>query len=401
MERSADAIMLWASTFSSVPLEREYQAELRAEKIRLTRILAVLGITLNLSFVVLDLWAIPSALMEVWTLRALMVIALTSAYLTTWLRDFQALYDPIILCLFAIMGTGILAMIYLAQPEDVAADHYFGGLLLVIIGLHTLTYAAPRSSLAVSLMLLFAYALIAVFAQGYDSGSQGITLVANLFVGVSVTAIGIVAQNLRERYSRENYLLRHSLQHDVKIKDEEKRRASYLAEHDPLTGLANRLRFERDASAMIDSAGRAGTWVAVMFIDLDGFKPVNDTHGHAVGDRILRVIAERLLALLRSEDLCARIGGDEFVVAMATAAGDCRAISSAARRVADAISLPVDLRGSQLQLSASIGVALFPADGTNLQRILSAADERMYHVKKRGRNAIAMTAACQQDELAG
>jgi diguanylate cyclase (GGDEF)-like protein len=393
--------MLWASTFSSDSLEREYQAELCAEKIRLTRILAVLAVILNLSFVVLDLWAIPSALTEVWTLRAVIVIALTCAFLSTWLRDFQALYEPIILCVVAIMGGGILAMIYLAQPSDVAANQYFGGLLLVIIGLHTLTYAAPRSTLAMSLTLLLAYTLVAVFAHGYHSGSEGIALVANLFIGVSVTVIGFVAQNLRERYSRENYLLRHSLQHDVKIKDEEKRRASYLAEHDPLTGLANRLRFERQANGMMEFAAREGTWLAVMFIDLDGFKPVNDTHGHAVGDRILKVIAERLRARLRSEDLCARIGGDEFVVAMAVAVGDRRAISSTARRMADAIRLPVDLRGIQLQLSASIGVALFPHDGASLQRILSAADERMYHVKNNGRDAIAMTAACQEDQLAG
>ncbi|MDZ7670506.1 MAG: diguanylate cyclase [Gammaproteobacteria bacterium] len=393
--------MFWASTFTSKTLEREYQADLATEKIRLTRIVALLGIALTLSFVALDLWAIPSALTQVWTVRAVITAMFVLALLSTWHHAFQILYTSILLVTFAVAGVGINVMIYLAQHDEVAVDQYFGGLVIAITGLHALTYLKPCHSLLMSCALLLIYAAIAMLAHGYHSGPDGVILVANLFVGVSVTVIGIVAQSLRERYTRENYLLRHSLQRDVQIKDEERRRASYLADHDPLTGVANRLRFEREAGAMIQQAADSSQRVAIMFIDLDGFKPVNDSHGHAVGDRALKVIAGRLHDQLRADDICARVGGDEFVVAMAVPGGDDHAIKATAGRLGEAISTPIELRGSSLELSASIGVAVFPYDGTSLQRVLSAADERMYHVKRHGKSNIALTPACEDRQLAG
>lgn len=393
--------MFRTAHFASQHLEREYQADLATEKIRLTRILALLGIALNLCFVVLDLWAIPSALSQVWALRALICSVFTLTFFSTWHHAFQKAYPAIMLLTFGVAGLGINTMIYLAEPHEAAIDHYFGGLVIVITGLHTLTYLQPRYSLSMSLGLLAVYATTAVLAQNYEDGSNQVVLLANLFVGSSVTAIGIVAQSLRERYTRENYLLRHSLQRDVQIKDEERRHATYLADHDSLTGLANRLCFEREAGALIEQAAATGQRVAFMFIDLDGFKPVNDTHGHAVGDRALKVIAQRLRDRLRGGDLCARVGGDEFVVAMTATSGDDQAIAATAQRLADGIHLPLELRGCSLELSASIGVAAFPDDGASLRHVLSAADERMYHVKRHGRGNIAMTPACTPQERAG
>ncbi len=398
---AAAVYMFRTATFASQHLEREYQADLATEKIRLTRILALLGIALNLSFVALDLWAIPSALTQVWALRALICAVFILTFFSTWHHSFQKTYPAIMLMTFGVAGLGINAMIYLAEPHEAAIDHYFGGLVIVITGAHALTYLQPRYSLSMSLGLLAAYTAIAVLAHGYEGGSNRVVLLANLFIGLSVTAIGIVAQSLRERYTRENYLLRHSLQRDVQIKDEERRHATYLADYDSLTGLANRLCFEREAGALIEQAAARGGRVAFMFIDLDGFKPVNDTHGHAVGDRALKVIARRLRDRLRGDDLCARVGGDEFVVAMTAPAGDDHAIAATARRLADSIRRPIELRGCSLALSASIGVAVFPEDGTSLQRVLTAADERMYHVKRHGRSSIAMTPACTRQERAG
>lgn len=389
--------MLWSTTFSTGSLEEEYQAELVPEKIRLMRMTAVLGIALNLSFVVLDVWAIPSALAEVWTLRASMIVALLVIGASTWRPLFPRRYTAVVLATFTILGAGVTGILSLAGPGEVAIEQYHGGVLLLIMGVHTLTYVAPALALAMSLVLLFTYAAICALAHGYVAGAELVILIANLFTGVSTAVIGVVAQSLRDRYSRENYLLRHSLQRDVEIKDEERQRASFLAEHDSLTGLANRMRFEREAGAMIDQAARDGSRVVVMFIDLDDFKPVNDSHGHDAGDRVLRTVAERLQARLRNHDICARLGGDEFVVAMVAARDDARAIRTSAARLTRAIQDDIDVRGARLRLTASIGIAVYPEDGADLATVVRAADERMYDIKHHGKAGIAMTPACEAD----
>jgi len=218
---------------------------------------------------------------------------------------------------------------------------------------------------------------------------------------VSITIIGITAQVLRDTYSRENYLLRHSLQRDVEIKEEEKRRASFLAEHDPLTGLANRLRFEKDASGMIDRARQTRGMVQILYLDLDGFKPVNDAHGHAVGDRVLKVVAERLRRNVRPRGVAARVGGDEFVVALPVGRDDRHAGAAAAEKIAAVIAEGIELRGAVLHLTVSIGVAGYPADGDDLEAVLRAADAQMYVVKNGGKSGVALTPGCQPARLTG
>jgi diguanylate cyclase (GGDEF)-like protein len=382
--------MLWAPTFTSPNLEREYQAQLVTEKIRLTRLVAVLGGALDLCFVVLDLWAIPSALAQVWTLRAIILTILLLAFVSTWHPQFARLYLGVIVTSFLVMAAGMCGMVLLARPDEAAINEYFGGLLLVVIGLHTMTYLHLWLSLGMSLLMLASYAAIVALVHGHTSGDAGVVLVSNLFIGASAVVICMVAQASRDRYARENYLLRYSLQRDVELKEEESRRASYLAEHDPLTGLANRLRFEREGEAMIDAAASSGDHVAVMFIDLDEFKPVNDRYGHAVGDRVLRLIAERLRNRLRGDDLCARFGGDEFLVAMQVRAQDAQGVRATAERLARAIELDIDLRGTVIRVSASIGVAGFPMDGRDLETLMRRADARMYQVKHHGRNGMVL-----------
>lgn len=389
------------STFSADSLEREYQAELGPEKARLTRIVAALGIALILIYMVLDLWAIPSSLLTVWSLRAAMVVALALTFLSTRLPSFESRYPWIIAAAFAVMGAGVNGMIWIAQPGDVAIDVYQGGLVLVIMGVYTLTYVHVVLTTAIAVAITAGYAAITLLVHDYHQDAKLIVLAGNLFMFGSIIVIGITAQALRDAYSRENYLLRHSLKRDVEIKEEEKRRASWLAEHDPLTGAANRLRFEKDAAAMIDRARGADLMVQILFLDLDGFKPVNDVHGHAVGDRVLKVVAERLRQCVKPGDAVARVGGDEFVVALLTPLDDPAAGAAAAERIAGAVTRGIELRGTTLRLSASIGVAAFPADGDDLEAVMRAADAQMYVVKKRGKSGIALTPGCKPTRVAG
>src|SRR5690606_30766794 len=243
---------------------------------------------------------------------------------------------------------------WVADPGDAAVDTYQAGLVLIIMAIYTLTYAPLWLSTMLAVALTAGYVAVVVLVHGYDAPPKNALLIGNLFLFVSITVIGITAQILRDNYSRENYLLRHSLQRDVEIKEEEKRRAAYLAEHDPLTGVGNRLRFDRDANALLDRARMQGAPVHVLFLALDGLKPVNDRHGHAAGDRVLKVLAERIRQCLRKRDVLARMGGDEFVIAMLHNAEEPDAGFTAARRIAAAIGEPVELRGTRLRISASI-----------------------------------------------
>ena len=157
-----------------------------------------------------------------------------------------------------------------------------------------------------------------------------------------------------------------------------------LARIDPLTGLANRLMLRERLSASLDRLNRYGEPFAVLLLDLDRFKPINDTLGHAVGDALLEKVADRLRSAVRSADTVARIGGDEFVVIQA-AAGRPEEVSILARRLVDLIGRTYIIDGQLLTIGASVGAALAPQDGTEAERLLKHADLALYRAKLDGR----------------
>ena len=158
----------------------------------------------------------------------------------------------------------------------------------------------------------------------------------------------------------------------------------HAALHDPLTGLPNRVNFDAALSEAAARVRAQGGRLAVLFVDLDGFKPVNDVLGHHVGDEVLKCVARRLRAGLRDGDAVARIGGDEFVM-MSGGAIDQEGAGRLAQRLVDAASQPMQIGTHEIQVSASVGVALFPDDGDE-NRVLVCADTAMYAAKHAGRN---------------
>lgn len=162
-------------------------------------------------------------------------------------------------------------------------------------------------------------------------------------------------------------------------------RLKFLAHHDTLTQLPNRGQFETRLPEAIARAQRDTTMGCVMFVDLDHFKSVNDSRGHADGDRLLRAAAARIRTCVRTIDVVARLGGDEFAVLLEglTCTDDAREI--AAKLVA-ALARPFDLGGPEIHISGSIGVGFFPQDGADAQTVLESADQAMYDIKARGRN---------------
>jgi diguanylate cyclase (GGDEF)-like protein len=157
-------------------------------------------------------------------------------------------------------------------------------------------------------------------------------------------------------------------------------------EIDPLTGVPNRLGLASRLDHAIAVARREGGSAAVLFIDLDGFKAVNDGHGHAAGDAVLREIAARLRARLRDTDTVARLGGDEFVV-VAERMGDARQASTLARKLLGVIAEPIAVGGETVGVTASIGISLGPEDGRQGDALIAAADAAMYAAKRGGKDA--------------
>lgn len=159
-------------------------------------------------------------------------------------------------------------------------------------------------------------------------------------------------------------------------------RLQYLALHDPLTGLPNRALFFDHLQTALARARRNGSRIAVLYLDLDRFKQVNDHHGHAAGDQMLREVACRLSGCIRESDVVGRLGGDEFVILLdGIKAADCADIVGG--KVVAALTAPCEFAGQSLPIMPSIGAAVYPEDGDSADELIQHADRAMYRSKRR------------------
>lgn len=172
---------------------------------------------------------------------------------------------------------------------------------------------------------------------------------------------------------------------DISERKENEDRIRRLAHHDHLTGLPNRNLLNDRMNHALARVKRSGGRMAVLYVDLDKFKPINDTLGHEAGDHVLREVSLRLASCVRSSDTVARVGGDEFVVVVEEIQRPAEA-ALVARKIVDSLARPFDYQGHACQIGASIGVAVFPDDGNSMEDVCKAADVAMYRVKHAGRN---------------
>lgn len=165
------------------------------------------------------------------------------------------------------------------------------------------------------------------------------------------------------------------------------RKLNRIAHYDMLTDLPNRVLLVDRMQAAIAAATRSGRFLAVGYLDLDGFKEVNDRFGHGAGDQLLREIARRLHQVVRSVDTVARLGGDEFALLIGDlkSPADCRELLD---RILEAVERPAEIEGGAASVSASIGVAVFPRDSTDPDELLALADQAMYRAKRAGKARI-------------
>jgi diguanylate cyclase (GGDEF)-like protein/PAS domain S-box-containing protein len=196
-----------------------------------------------------------------------------------------------------------------------------------------------------------------------------------------------VAQSISPLFNDKGELTHFlAVQQDISEKKRLEEEIHYLAYHDPLTHLPNRMLFRDRVQQAIAQAQRTQSKLALMFIDLDGFKAVNDMHGHNNGDTLLQQVAERMRICVRAGDTVARLGGDEFTVLLREVKGE-GSVERVAQKLLDVAKQPYDLESEHpASVSFSIGISVYPQDGDNFDALLSRADHAMYEAKQGGKN---------------
>ena len=193
-------------------------------------------------------------------------------------------------------------------------------------------------------------------------------------------------EEIRERKKLERKLAANQIeladtQADLSDSQVQEKRARHLAFHDAVTGLPNRLLFNDRLKNAIAQARRHAWGLAVMFIDLDKFKEINDSYGHDVGDKVLQIVSERLQASVRGADTVGRQGGDEFLYLMLEVTDEAD-IANAAGKIIENIARPCELEGIELTVKPSIGIAIYPQDGKSANVLRKNADNAMYKAKQ-------------------
>jgi|GEM_PF-4800445 len=177
------------------------------------------------------------------------------------------------------------------------------------------------------------------------------------------------------------------IQLDITERKETEKKLSFLATHDDLTGLPNRVLFQDRLNLALEHTKRHDNLLAIMFLDLDFFKNVNDSQGHPVGDELLRKVAEKLISLLRKSDTVARVGGDEFLILLPEISQEQDALQ-VANKILHSLRVPFSLDHGELRITASIGVAIYPSHGEDGETLIKNADIAMYRAKNINRNTV-------------
>jgi len=280
-----------------------------------------------------------------------------------------------------IMAVNVLLFIYAGS---------FAGACFIFGGTHSPTYpllllAPAMAGLVGSVSLSVAWGLLmlafwAGVLQAERSGFQFTQIIlpqnysmamAMAYLGLAIAVVSIIII-----YAEMNKALRQSLQ-DINSE------LAHLSSHDQLTRLPNRRFYDDRINLALRRATRNHGMTGLLFIDLNGFKTINDTHGHGAGDKLLIAVAQRIQSSLRETDLVARLGGDEFVVVLEDV-NSPEEITRLAHKLSHAIEQPLYVRQLILKFSASIGVAIFPIDGRQKHELEEKADRAMYLAKKRG-----------------
>lgn len=327
----------------------------------------------------MDLYGLPKETLEVLLpIRILNHLILGFLFFLTFKELFHRHYNKILFTGYLCSGFTICFGVFLSQPGEYSHDAYFAGLMILIMTAFSWSYLPIRFSIYISTFFISLYIGIKTYIHQDTEGTRLFILTSHTFFLISVVIIAAVAQYIRDTLITKNLKLQQSLKSMVEAKTREAKKQANLANMDPLTGIPNRRYIIECLKTALEEAKKTHSQLTIVFIDLNGFKKINDTHGHEIGDKVLEITAKRLARNIREDDFLARLGGDEFLVGFKTKEYSANFIHTHSNLLRVNITSPMVIDGLRLQVGTSIGIANFPADGDTIEEIIKVADEHMY-----------------------
>ena len=347
-----------------------------AQEIRAKRLNQVAGICL---LSLLGLAAIYAS-RQSWALTLLLLFGSTMMAASLWLNRQGKTDRATLLLLYSLTAT-ICAAIWRGDGLHDAAQLAFPG-ILIIAGLLA---KRPHFFLLLALMLVFnSLMAVATFQYAWRVDQPQRDWQFDLRDSIVILLVGaftiwIILDDLHKALAGLHARLRQLA--------ESQKSLTFLSQHDDLTGIANRAAGRERIDQAIRHASRSKLRVAMLFVDLDNFKAINDSLGHNAGDEVLRQVAQRLNGAVRNSDILARHGGDEFIVALSDV-GAIEDVTIAANKIMESLTAPLNTKSMEVSMTCSIGIAMYPGDGDDYEALLRLSDIAMYHAKESGRNAI-------------
>lgn len=363
---------LFTITFQDNVLEQIFIKSAQDRTLYQGRIAILVGIFVYLLCGLLDQWFVPPEISDkVWNIR----FTALSVPVIVLLLSFTPVFTRFNYLLLAIVGlaAGVGLIVIQMQIPIESTPYYYP--MMIIVAFYTYNFIGTRFiyALSVDLFLLLSYNVVFGWVMDYP---LYILLSHDAFI-ISANLIGGGVGYLSEWQRRILFLREREM-------EEERQLHLHRSLHDPLTGLVNReLAYDRLEQA-IDMTQRGKGNHCAFFLDLDGFKAINDNLGHRAGDSVLKEVAQRLSSVFREIDTVARVGGDEFFI-LALNIEKKEVASSMAKKILDQLRKPITNVPVELPLSASIGICLFPYEGMSSLDIIHRADEAMYKVKNSGK----------------
>jgi diguanylate cyclase len=365
-------------SFKNTRTEKLFLSHSYPRTVQQGRIGLVLGSLLFLLFGMLDQWSVPEEhLRTIWMIRCVVILVPISIFVLTFTPLFKQACHPLLASLGLTANIGFLCMFPMIPMDKLTL--FFPSIALTTVATYFLVGNRFVYALVAELFILVVYNIVFLKTHGFVPS----VLFLNDYFLLSANVIGGAAGYMQELQSRKLFLRETELENE---------RLQHLEKslHDSLTGLPNRdLLHDRIRQALAHTH-RDGSTYAAFFIDLDGFKLINDNQGHAMGDQVLQTVAARLSIAVRDTDTVARLGGDEFFVLCKDVSGEFDAKDRALRLITAIESIASSICLPEGSLSASVGICLLPYPGHTVNDILNRADKAMYKAKKLGGRQFSM-----------
>lgn len=346
-------------------------------KIIMARQGAILAFFFYLSFGFLDYLLLGEPSNKLLPVRIGVAIIAILVYLITFHHCFITHYSKIVLAAYFSSILGIFSMPLIIGNSQLLFEHYYTGAILCIHAMLTWTLLSLKTVTVVSVSILIAHMLFA-YQNEYFSENTQVVVMQLCFMG-SFVVLCLYSVHIRNKILKEKIILNRQLSAAMLETKQQKDKSDFLATHDNLTGLKNRNALDKCAAML------TGKKLAMVFVDIDNFKMVNDQDGHHVGDHILKVLGKRLQSEIRDKDIAFRLGGDEFLIIMDVGTADQGPFYARVQSIVDALETPIIYEDKTFPISVSSGV-VFNDQESEFFELLKSADKAMYLQKFKKKN---------------